>query len=200
MQPTILMEWDIMEVSGSTRLKMGGTFTLCSVMFRALPDVRHPKYPHNAKMVLCEFALSLIWIGIFSNCLFEWTVVASNTIGIPPPAAAVTILAAGTPIPDLLTSNIMAKHGEGDMAVSSSIGSNIFDVTVGLPLPWLLFSIIEWESVKVAKGAGEVVVLILMLICVIGTVHFMKWRMTKTMDYVMLLLYLASCLCSAERI
>ena len=142
-------------------------------------------------MAVCEFSLSLIWIGIFSNCLFEWTVMASNAIGIPPPAAAVVILAAGTSIPDLLSSYIMAKHGEGDMAVSSSIESNIFDVTVGLPLPWLLFSIIEWESVKVAKGAGEVVVLILMLICVIGTVHCMKWRMTKTMDYVMLLLDLA---------
>lgn len=27
---------------------------------------------------------------------------------------------------------------EGDMAVSSSIGSNIFDIGLGLPLPWLL--------------------------------------------------------------
>ena len=25
------------------------------------------------------------------------------------------------------------------MAVSSSIGSNIFDVLVGLPLPWLIY-------------------------------------------------------------
>jgi sodium/potassium/calcium exchanger 2 len=25
------------------------------------------------------------------------------------------------------------------MAVSSSVGSNIFDITVGLPIPWLLF-------------------------------------------------------------
>jgi Ca2+/Na+ antiporter len=42
-----------------------------------------------------------------------------------------TIIAAGTSIPDLITSVIVAKKGFGDMAVSSSVGSNIFDITVG---------------------------------------------------------------------
>ena len=42
-----------------------------------------------------------------------------------------TFLAAGTSIPDLITSVIVARKGLGDMALSSSIGSNMFDVTVG---------------------------------------------------------------------
>ena len=42
-----------------------------------------------------------------------------------------TLLAAGTSIPDLLTSVIVARKGLGDMAVSSSVGSNIFDVCMG---------------------------------------------------------------------
>lgn len=42
-----------------------------------------------------------------------------------------TFLAAGTSVPDLITSVIVAKKGCGDMAVSSSVGSNIFDITVG---------------------------------------------------------------------
>jgi hypothetical protein len=50
---------------------------------------------------------------------------------------------------------IVARAGFGDMAVSSSIGSNIFDVLVGLPLPWLSFNLIEWEPVTVgAEGIG----------------------------------------------
>lgn len=51
-----------------------------------------------------------------------------------------TFLAAGTSVPDLLTSVIVARQGHGDMAVSSSIGSNIFDVLVGLPFPWYAIS------------------------------------------------------------
>lgn len=42
-----------------------------------------------------------------------------------------TFLAAGTSIPDLITSVIVARKGFGDMAVSSSVGSNLFDITVG---------------------------------------------------------------------
>lgn len=42
-----------------------------------------------------------------------------------------TFLAAGTSVPDLITSVLVAQQGKGDMAVSSSVGSNIFDVTVG---------------------------------------------------------------------
>ena len=55
-----------------------------------------------------------------------------ETIGIPNEIMGLTILAAGTSIPDLITSVIVAKKGFGDMAVSSSVGSNIFDITVGL--------------------------------------------------------------------
>jgi len=51
-----------------------------------------------------------------------------------------TFLAAGTSIPDLITSVIVARKGFGDMAVSSSVGSNIFDVTVGcvIYVPWYM--------------------------------------------------------------
>ena len=60
-----------------------------------------------------------------------------------------TFLAAGTSVPGLLTSVLVAMKGEGDMAVSSSIGSNIFDVTVGLPLPWLVFTLVKQKHVSV---------------------------------------------------
>ena len=54
-----------------------------------------------------------------------------ETIGISEEIMGLTILAAGTSIPDLITSVIVARKGLGDMAVSSSVGSNIFDITVG---------------------------------------------------------------------
>ena len=36
----------------------------------------------------------------------------------------------------------VAKQGFGDKAVSSSIGSNVFDICIGLALPWLLFNMV----------------------------------------------------------
>ena len=63
-----------------------------------------------------------------------------RTLLIPDPVMGLTILAAGTSIPDLLSSAVVALRGFGDMAVSSSIGSNIFDILVGLPVPWFVYT------------------------------------------------------------
>jgi len=171
------------------------TYPLCAILYCTLPDVRRPKWQGNtrlaAKVAVVEFLLSLCWIAFFSLCLYEWTLVCSNTIGIPPAVSAVTVLAAGTSIPDLLSSYVVARQGEGDMAVSSSIGSNIFDVTVGLPLPWLCFNIFRRRHVEI-KSANigiSILVLLFMLTSVVVTVMVLRWRMTKTMGYVMLVLY-----------
>eukprot|EP00494_Astrolonche_serrata_P015881 UN16036 len=77
----------------------------------------------------------------FSVLMVDWTTLIGDYIGIPVVVMGVTFVAAGTSVPDLLSSVIVARQGFGDMAVSSSIGSNIFDILVGLPIPWLLFSI-----------------------------------------------------------
>ncbi|VDP35696.1 unnamed protein product [Heligmosomoides polygyrus] len=57
-----------------------------------------------------------------------------------------TILAAGTSIPDLITrwrKILSTLLKAAPQLISSSVGSNIFDVCVGLPVPWLLFFVIE---------------------------------------------------------
>ena len=72
-----------------------------------------------------------------------WAEVFGIVCYIPTVVMGLTFLAAGTSVPDLLTSVLVAREGKGDMAVSSSVGSNIFDVLVGLPLPWLLASAVN---------------------------------------------------------
>merc|ERR1712080_751787 len=78
-----------------------------------------------------------------------WATIFGKVVGISDAVMGLTVLAAGTSVPDLLTSVIVAKQGKGDMAVSSSIGSNIFDVTVGLPIPWMVTCAIYSSSISV---------------------------------------------------
>jgi len=167
------------------------TYPIVAVLYCTLPDVRKEKYKRNYKIAILEFSLSLFWIGAFSNLLYECTVVLSNTFNIDPDDSAITVLAAGTSIPDLLSSYIVARHGEGDMAVSSSIGSNIFDVTVGLPLPWMCYNLAYGKTVGVGNDAliSSVMLLVAMLFLVVLVMIVMRWRMTKRMGYVMLALY-----------
>ena len=75
--------------------------------------------------------MSIVWIMVFSYLMVWWATVTGKIVGISDAVMGLTFLAAGTSIPDLITSVIVARKGFGDMAVSSSVGSNIFDVTVG---------------------------------------------------------------------
>uniref|UniRef100_A0ABI7YP02 Sodium/calcium exchanger membrane region domain-containing protein n=1 Tax=Felis catus TaxID=9685 RepID=A0ABI7YP02_FELCA len=115
-----------------------------------------------------------------------------ETIGISEEIMGLTILAAGTSIPDLITSVIVARKGLGDMAVSSSVGSNIFDITVGLPLPWLLYTIIHrFQPVAVSSNGlfCAIVLLFIMLLFVILSIALCKWRMNKVLGFIMFGLY-----------
>lgn len=112
-----------------------------------VPDVRKPGC---GKYCYLSFLLSILWIGVFSYYMVDWTETIGHTIQIPSVIMGLTLLAAGTSVPDLLTSVIVARMGEGDMALSSSIGSNIFDILVGLPVPWIAFTAIQYpKTVKV---------------------------------------------------
>merc|ERR1719238_1425378 len=50
-------------------------------------------------------------------------------------------ISAGTTVPHFLSSIIVAKEGQGDMAICNAIGSNIFNIFMGLGFPWFLYII-----------------------------------------------------------
>ncbi|KAL1524928.1 hypothetical protein AB1Y20_019805 [Prymnesium parvum] len=159
------------------------------LLMATIPDVRHPRY---RGLYALTFLVSIFWIGVFSYLMVWWATTIGEVCGIPTAVMGLTFLAAGTSIPDLLTSVIVAKQGEGDMAVSSSIGSNIFDVLIGLPLPWLSYNIIKSKPVALSDDSSlftSVIVLFLMLAGVVTTIACCKWRMTKQLGGCMFVLY-----------
>ncbi|XP_055647163.1 sodium/potassium/calcium exchanger 2 isoform X1 [Falco peregrinus] len=158
-------------------------------LWASLPDVRKPS---SRKFFPITFFGSISWIAFFSYLMVWWAHQVGETIGISEEIMGLTILAAGTSIPDLITSVIVARKGLGDMAVSSSVGSNIFDITVGLPLPWLLYAVINsFIPVPVSSNGlfCAIVLLFIMLLFVILSIAFCKWRMNKILGFLMFGLY-----------
>ncbi|KAM3938362.1 sodium/potassium/calcium exchanger 2 isoform 2-T2 [Leptodactylus fuscus] len=154
-----------------------------------LPDVRNPS---SRKFFPITFFGSIGWIAVFSYLMVWWAHQVGETIGITEEIMGLTILAAGTSIPDLITSVIVARKGLGDMAVSSSVGSNIFDITVGLPMPWLLFAMFNNFNPVTVSSNGlfcAIVLLFIMLLFVILSIAFCKWRMNKILGCMMFGLY-----------
>ena len=106
------------------------------------------------------FSFSIAWIAIFSYVMVWLATRVGETWNIDSSLMGLTFLAAGTSVPDLITSVIVARKGHGDMAVSSSIGSNIFDITIGLPIPWFIYSLAHNLDPKSVVSEG--------LVCSIG--------------------------------
>jgi K+-dependent Na+/Ca+ exchanger-like protein len=165
-------------------------FPLVLFLTLTIPDVQRPG---NGKWCYVSFIMSVAWIGGFSYFMVDWAEIVGNTIGIPSSIMGLTVLAAGTSVPDLLSSVIVARRGQGDMAVSSSVGSNIFDILVGLPVPWILYTASPTKpSTVYISSEGlfrSLIILVSMLVLVIASVHCQGWKLTKVLGGIMFLCY-----------
>lgn len=61
-----------------------------------------------------------------------------DTINIPDSVMGLTFLAAGTSVPEAVSSVIVTNQGHGGMGISNSIGSNTFDILLCLGFPWFV--------------------------------------------------------------
>jgi len=165
------------------------TFPLIFVLMFTVPDVRREGCWKN--LYLLTFILSICWIAVFSYVMVFCTDVVGKFTGISTDILALTLLAWGTSVPDLLTSILVTLQHRGDMAVSSSIGSNIFDVTVGLPVPFLLRIVVYGCPYPV--GANGIVssigLLVLMLGVTIGSIMANGWVLNKCLGIMMFVLW-----------
>ncbi|XP_060782042.1 sodium/potassium/calcium exchanger 3 isoform X2 [Neoarius graeffei] len=118
---------------------------LSLMLFFTVPNCASPRWE---RWFMVTFITSTLWIAGFSYIMVWMVTVIGFTLGIPDVIMGITFLAAGTSVPDCMASLIVARQGLGDMAVSNSIGSNVFDILVGLGLPWALQTLaIDYGSI-----------------------------------------------------
>ena len=188
-----MLEWPAdADIQGKVMFLIAFPLVLLFCVF--IPDVRKEGKLFGIKykeFYIYSFFMSIAMVGALSYIMVWLAVTIGKQWNIPDEIMGLTFLAAGTSVPDLLTSVLVAMQGEGDMAVSSSIGSNIFDVTVGLPVPWIFYTAVRNEAFPVgADGVGtSIVILILMLVAVIVCIASYGWKMTKALGYSMFGLY-----------
>ncbi|GBG24922.1 Sodium/potassium/calcium exchanger 2 [Hondaea fermentalgiana] len=171
-------------------------FANCTVYFNFdTLDTVSPRFRPFA--IVYGFFMSLVWIAIYTWLMVFAAETFGDTIGMPDTVLGFTILAAGTSCPDLLSSVFVSKLGYGDMAVSSSIGSNIFDILVGLPIPWLISNLYTGTPLPVETGAVafSLAVIIMMIVSLIIIIIWQDWKLTLLGAKAMLLLYFVFLIC-----
>ncbi|XP_061186017.1 sodium/potassium/calcium exchanger 3-like [Saccostrea echinata] len=162
-----------------------------ALFFISIPDCRRPGKWH--KTYPLTFVMSIAWIAGLSYVMVWMVTVAGDALEIPETVMGLTLLAAGTSVPDCLSSLFVARDGLGDMAVSNSIGSNVFDILMCLGLPWLLKSLILEDGDPIPiKSEGltySAITLLSTVVFLMIAMFVTRWRLNKKFGVVCLLVY-----------
>lgn len=173
-----------------SKLKWLLSWPLLLLLYFTVPNCAKPRWE---KYFMLSFILSTVWIAVFSYFMVWMVTIIGYTLGIPDVIMGITFLAAGTSVPDCIASLIVARQGLGDMAVSNTIGSNVFDILVGLGVPWAMQTMcVSYGSVVMINSRGLVYSVVLLLGSVALTVlgiHLNKWRLDLKLGVYVLVLY-----------
>ncbi|XP_070836477.1 sodium/potassium/calcium exchanger 3-like [Chaetodon trifascialis] len=172
------------------KLKWMTMWPLSLLLFCTVPNCAKRRWE---RWFMVSFFTATIWIAGLSYIMVWMVTVIGFTLGIPDVIMGITFLAAGTSVPDCMASVIVARQGLGDMAISNSIGSNVFDILVGLGLPWALQTLcIDYGSNVHLNSKGLIFSVGLLLASVFVTVlgvHLNKWTLDWRLGLACLILY-----------
>jgi K+-dependent Na+/Ca+ exchanger-like protein len=137
------------------------------------------------------FLISIVFIAILSWVLVESAIKISHILDVPKAVIGLTVLAIGTSVPDLLSSVIVAKQGRGEMAISNSVGSNIFDILIGLGLPWFITMVITGTPIDARAQDLFISSLILFgsVLLIIGILALRRWKLDYRSGLFFILVY-----------
>ncbi|XP_045057786.1 sodium/potassium/calcium exchanger 4 isoform X2 [Desmodus rotundus] len=188
-ETAFLSPFSVPEARGD-KAKWVFTWPLIFLLCITIPNCSKPRWE---KFFMVTFITATLWIAVFSYLMVWLVTIIGYTFGIPDVIMGITFLAAGTSVPDCMASLIVARQGLGDMAVSNTIGSNVFDILVGLGIPWgLQTMVISYGSTVKINSRGLVYSVVLLLGSVALTVlgiHLNKWRLDRKLGIYVLVLY-----------
>lgn len=145
----------------------------------------------NAKIVILnilKFVVGAAGIVLGADLLVENAKLLASAIGVSDGIIAITIVAIGTSLPELITTITSITKKQGDLGVGNIIGANIIDLVLILPVCSFISKgqlIIEPQSMYLDIPAC----LLISLVAVVPALINKKF--TKIQGFILLALYLA---------
>lgn len=129
--------------------------------------------------------LGIVAIIVGSNLVVDSASTIATILGVSQKMIALTIVAFGTSLPELVTSIVSIKKDEQEIMVGNIVGSNIFNIGIVLGLPVALFGDID------AVGFNNVDLIMLLLSAVLlFMLSFKKHKIDKIGGILMLILFI----------
>lgn len=129
--------------------------------------------------------LGIVCIIIGSNFVVDSASNIAVSLGVSQKMIALTIVAFGTSLPELVTSIVSIKKGEQEILVGNIVGSNVFNIGMVLGLPVALFGGIP------AVGFNNSDLIVLLLSALLLFVFSFKDHKIKKMEGIIMLVVFA---------
>eukprot|EP01062_Namystynia_karyoxenos_P002045 TRINITY_DN10708_c0_g4_i1.p1 TRINITY_DN10708_c0_g4~~TRINITY_DN10708_c0_g4_i1.p1 ORF type:complete len:762 (+),score=222.99 TRINITY_DN10708_c0_g4_i1:81-2366(+) len=180
---------------------VGKVFHVILFPFKALihfsmVDVRH-EGKEGYWALTC--IVSVAWLAAMSYVMTFCVETLGKLLGISELVMGLTVSAAGTSFPNVFASMLVARQGLGNMAISNAFGSNVFNIFMGLGLPWFLVCVLGnsdanvddkiYHGMKSGGVAFPVLVLLLLLLLFLIMLCFTGMRIYRWMAHIFNLLY-----------
>ncbi|WP_208349514.1 calcium/sodium antiporter [Pseudaestuariivita rosea] len=114
--------------------------TAAAATYQAEADLIAPVGP-SIWWSLLVFVTGLVIMLAGAQFLVQGAIFIAQSFNLPEAVIGLTIVAVGTSLPELVTSIIAARKGQGDVALGNVIGSNIFNILGILGTTALLYPI-----------------------------------------------------------
>nr|XP_023014268.1 sodium/potassium/calcium exchanger 3-like [Leptinotarsa decemlineata]XP_023014269.1 sodium/potassium/calcium exchanger 3-like [Leptinotarsa decemlineata] len=155
--------------------------------------VPNPKiYP---KLFPITFVMCIVWIGLNSYVVAWMISIIGALVGLSDAVMGMTLLAAGSSLPESISMAIIARRGEGAFGVSNSLGANTMNILYSLGMPWFIKNLVDGAStarpVKIHSGSIEYTILSLIFVsfCLFTTLACNKFRLSKCTGVVLITIY-----------
>jgi Ca2+/Na+ antiporter len=148
--------------------------------------------------------MCFVWLIGWSIVMSECLDVLGNLTGASELTMGLTLGAVGTSFPNVFASIIVAKQGLGNMACSNALGGNVFNVFMGLGLPWFCYSLFGLgftvdSDVKMyygmdygGKGKAVLFPIIVLIILIVGHMLLListGFKLYKVHAYIFIAIY-----------
>ncbi len=166
-------------------------FPIKALIHFGIPDVR------KASVILFPKAIISAILSVLFLICGSYTMVATldalaHDLNIPESVMGATFSAAGTSLPNYIASQMAARQGLGNMAISNVFGSNTFNILIALGLPWFIYTCMHggYYSELPDEGIAEsILVMALALLVFIFLIVLSKFQLRLWHAYFFYFLY-----------
>lgn len=151
-------------ITGIVLLLCFCVYTIANVKFPGGEDEEEKKEENQGPLAIQFIMLAVCAVLLYfgADLLVDNGIILAEALGVPDRVIAVTFIALGTSLPELVTSLVSIIKGYGNVGLGNIIGANISNLVLVMGIPAVIMGInVKADTIRIDAVLGIVVMAIL---------------------------------------